>query len=83
MFKPPPLDEVIEKLRELAETSPLRDFERNAKLLLGSFFERLDLITRDEFEALRESVQLLRQEVVRLHERVAALEGEERGEERG
>ncbi len=75
MLTPLPMfDELAKKLREIAETSPLRDFEKNAKLLLGSMFERLDLVTRDEFDALRESVQHLRTEVARLHERLAGLE---------
>ena len=74
VLKPPAFDEVAQKLRELAETSPLRDFEKNAKLLMASMFERMDLVTREEFEALRESLHHLRQETARLHERVAQLE---------
>lgn len=74
VVKPPAFDELAQKLKELAETSPLRDFEKNAKLLLASMFERLDLVPREEFEALRESLHHTRQELAKLHERVALLE---------
>lgn len=83
VIKPPAFEELTQKLRELAETGPLRDFEKNAKLLLASMFERMDLVTREEFEALRESLLHTRQELAKLHERVARLEaklGDQEGE---
>ncbi len=74
VIKPPAFEEVTQKLRELAETGPLRDFEKNAKLLLAAMFEKMDLVTREEFDALRESLTHTRQELARLHERLARLE---------
>ena len=50
MSTPRFLDEIGAKLSELAANSPVRDFEKNAKAMLGGAFSKLDLVTRDEFE---------------------------------
>lgn len=79
MNAPPMFDELAQKLKQLAETSPLKDFEKNAKALLGSMFERMDLVTREEFEAQRELVIKLRQELAELERRVGLLEAQVAG----
>ncbi|CUB06442.1 MAG: accessory factor UbiK family protein [Tepidiphilus sp.] len=76
MNPPPMFDELAQKLKHLAETSPLKDFEKNAKALLASMFERMDLVTREEFEAQRELVVKLRQELAELERRVGLLEAQ-------
>ncbi|WP_332675454.1 accessory factor UbiK family protein [Aromatoleum sp.] len=70
------LDELGAKLSELASSNPARDFEKNAKALLGSAFGKLDLVTREEFDIQREVLAHARQKLVELEERVAALESE-------
>lgn len=70
------LDELGAKLSELAASNPARDFEKNAKALLGSAFGKLDLVTREEFDVQREVLVHARQKLVELEERVAALESE-------
>ena len=79
MNPPPMFDELAQKLKQLAETSPLKDFEKNAKALLASMFERMDLVTREEFEAQRELVIKLRQELAELERRVGLLEAQVAG----
>jgi BMFP domain-containing protein YqiC len=56
-----------DRLGELLRNSPAGDLERNLRATLGQTFQRLDLVTRDEFD-----VQLER--LARLQERVAQLE---------
>lgn len=70
------LDELGAKLSELAASNPARDFEKNAKALLGSAFGKLDLVTREEFDVQREVLAHARQKLVELEERVAELESE-------
>lgn len=70
------LDELGAKLSELAASNPARDFEKNAKAMLGSAFGKLDLVTREEFDVQREVLAHARQKLVELEERVAALEAE-------
>ena len=76
MAGPRILDELGAKLSELAASNPARDFEKNAKALLGSAFGKLDLVTREEFDIQREVLAHARQKLVELEERVAALESE-------
>lgn len=76
MAGPRILDELGAKLSELAASNPARDFEKNAKALLGSAFGKLDLVTREEFDIQREVLAGARQKLVELEERVAALESE-------
>ena len=70
------LDDIGAKLSELAASNPARDFEKNAKALLGSAFGKLDLVTREEFDVQREVLAHARQKLVELEDRVAALESE-------
>ncbi|NMG00211.1 accessory factor UbiK family protein [Aromatoleum toluolicum] len=70
------LDDIGAKLSELAASNPARDFEKNAKALLGSAFGKLDLVTREEFDVQREVLVHARQKLAELEDRVAALESE-------
>ena len=74
MSTPRFLDEIGAKLSELAANSPVRDFVKNAKAMLGGAFSKLDLVTRDEFEIQREVLANARQKLVELEARVAELE---------
>lgn len=56
-----------QKLLEMFRASPAADLERNIKALMGQTFNKLELVTRDEFEI---QVELLRA----LRARVEALE---------
>ena len=76
MAGPRILDEIGSKLSELAAGNPARDFEKNAKALLGSMFGRLDLVTREEFDVQRELLAHTRQKLAELEDRVAGLERE-------
>ncbi|MBD5804100.1 Membrane fusogenic activity protein [Azoarcus sp. Aa7] len=70
------LDEIGAKLSELAASNPAKDFEKNAKALLGSAFGKLDLVTREEFDVQREVLAHARQKLAELEDRVVALESE-------
>lgn len=57
------------RLAELLRASPAADLERNLKALLSQTFQRLELVTREEFEVERERLE-------RLQRRIEALERE-------
>jgi len=54
------------------------DVERIARALLGQAFQRLDLVTRDEFDAQLERVARLQQRIAQLEE---ALEQSKRSQQ--
>lgn len=59
------------KLGELLRNSPAADLERNLRALLAQTFQKLELVTREEFELERERLALL-------DARVSALEDHRR-----
>ncbi|MFP5407550.1 MAG: accessory factor UbiK family protein [Gammaproteobacteria bacterium] len=65
------------RLSELLRNSPARDLERNLRATLGQTFQKLDLVTRDEFDAQLERLSRLQERVTQLEE---ALEQRKRTE---
>lgn len=82
MTRPPLLDELGARLRNLAEQTPLADLDRNARAMLASTLSRLDLVTREEFDAQARVLAHTREKLELLEARVQALE-DARGAESG
>lgn len=68
------LDEVNERVKAALAQSPAADLEKNLKALLASFFNRLDLVTREEFDVQREVLLRARAKLEELEAKVAELE---------
>jgi len=78
MSKPTPqalIADLQERLAGLLRNSPAGDLERNLRAVLGQTFQRLDLVTRDEFDAQLERMARLQERIVRVEQ---ALEDKER-----
>ena len=67
-------DELQARLRELLVNSPAADIEKNMRLMLGSFFTRLDLVTREDFDHQVRLLARTREMLDAMEARVAALE---------
>ena len=74
MENPKFLDEIAARLNETVSSSPLKDFEKNARALLGQGFAKLDLVTREEFDLQTELLARTRRKLEELEAHVAALE---------
>ena len=74
MFNPKFFDEISAKLSELAEKSPAKDIEKNARALLAQGFSKLDLVTREEFDIQTQLLSRTVEKLAELEARVAALE---------
>ena len=59
-----------QKLLEMFRASPAADLERNIKALMGQTFNKLELVTRDEFEIQVELLRALRTRVEALEARL-------------
>ena len=68
------LDELTARMRELFAQSPAADLERNMRSLLTTFFGKLDLVTREEFDLQRQVLLRTREKLERLEAQVAELE---------
>jgi ubiquinone biosynthesis accessory factor UbiK len=74
-MQPPKLiEELSARLTSLIESSPVKDIEKNVRTAMGGVFNRLDLVTREEFEVQSELLLRTREQLVALEKRVAALE---------
>lgn len=62
------------KINELLTQSPAKDIEKNLRALLASFFSKLDLVTREEFDVQARLLERSRELISALEARVAELE---------
>ena len=70
------LDEIGSKVSEIVAQSPAKDIEKNLRVLLTGVFNRMDLVTRDEFDVQQEVLQRTREKLVILESKVSALESQ-------
>ena len=74
MLDPKALEELSARLSAVIAASPAADIEKNARALLASFFSRLDLVSREEFDVQAQVLQRTREKLDALEKRVAQLE---------
>ena len=74
MTDPRLIDEIGARLSEVLAASPARDVEKNVRALLASFFDRFDLVTRDDFEAQKRVLERAHSRIGELEKRLGELE---------
>lgn len=62
------------RFSDLLKNSPARDVERNMRAMLSQGFSKLDLVTREEFDAQTQVLVRTRTRLEELERRVAELE---------
>ena len=67
-------EELSGKISALLAQSPAKDLEKNLRALMTSFFGRLDLVTREEFNVQAALLARSREQLGALESRVAELE---------
>ena len=67
-------EELSGKISALLAQTPAKDAEKNLRALLVSFFARLDLVTREEFDVQAKLLARSREQVNALEARLAELE---------
>ena len=67
-------EELSGKISALLAHSPAKDAEKNLRALLASFFTKLDLVTREEFDVQARLLARSREQIGALEARVAELE---------
>ena len=70
-------EEISSKLVDTIAQSPAKDLEKNVKSLMGSAFNRMDLVTREEFDIQQQVLIKTRELLTQLEQRVAVLEAEQ------
>lgn len=68
------LDDMQKRIQSLVANTPLNDIEKNVKAVLTQGFNKLDLVTREDFDRQVKLTQRLRERLETLEVRVANLE---------
>lgn len=74
MVDPRLLDELGERIGEAARQSPAQDLEKNLRALLAAFFDRYDVVLREDFEVQKKLLERAQAKLADLEARLAALE---------
>jgi len=69
-----PLDELRHRISQALRDSPAQDIEKNLHALLGAFFDRFDLATREDLDVQRKLLERAQAKLAALESRVAELE---------
>jgi BMFP domain-containing protein YqiC len=67
-------DELGSRIDEALRESPAQDIEKNLRALLAAWFDRLDLVLREDFEVQRKLLERAQAKLAELEARIAELE---------
>ena len=79
MLDPKKMEEFSAKLGAISAASPVADIEKNVRALLSTFFAKLDLVSREEFDIQAQVLLRTREKLDALEARVAKLEANDSG----
>ena len=68
------LDELGDRVSEAMRRSPAQDVEKNLRALLAAFFDRFDLVAREDFEVQKRLLERAQGKLAALEARIAELE---------
>jgi BMFP domain-containing protein YqiC len=67
-------DELRSRIDDALRNSPTRDIEKNLRALLAAWFDRLDLVLREDFEVQKKLLERAQAKLAELEARIAELE---------
>jgi len=68
------LDELSERINAALRDSPAPDIEKNLRALLLAWFDRLDLVVREDFEVQKKLLERAQAKLAELEARLGELE---------
>jgi BMFP domain-containing protein YqiC len=69
-----PLDDLRQRISQALRDSPAQDLEKNLHALLGAFFDRFDLATREDLDVHKKLLERAQAKLAALEARIAELE---------
>ena len=67
-------DDLSERINEALRNSPAQDFEKNLRAMLAGWFDRMDLVLREDFEVQKQLLERAQAKLAELEARIAELE---------
>ncbi len=71
-------EDLNQRIADALRNSPAADIEKNVRAMLGTWFDRLDLVTREDFEVQKKLLERANAKLAELEARLAELEGRAR-----
>ena len=70
------LNEISSNIKEIVNSSPLADMDKNIHALIQSAFTKMELVSREEFDVQAEVLRNTREKLVLLEKKLAELEAQ-------
>lgn len=67
-------EELRQRLDEALRASPAQDIEKNLRAILAAWFDRLDLVLREDFDVQKRLLERAHAKLAELEARIAELE---------
>lgn len=67
-------DDLRGRIDEALRNSPAQDIEKNLRALLAAWFDRLDLVLREDFDVQKKLLERAQAKLAELEARIAELE---------
>jgi BMFP domain-containing protein YqiC len=67
-------EELRSRIDQALRDSPAQDVEKNIRALLAAWFERMDLVLREDFEVQKKLLERAQAKLTELEARIAELE---------
>ena len=67
-------DDLGARISDALRDSPVQDVEKNVRALLAAWFDRMDLVLREDFEAQQKLLERAQAKLAELEARIAELE---------
>ncbi len=74
MFNSSKIEELSNKIKEMAASSPLADMDKNIHALIKGALTKMELVTREEFDVQTEVLRHAREQLAALEAKLEALE---------
>ena len=74
MFNSSKIEELSNKIKEMAASSPLADMDKNIHALIKGALTKMELVTREEFDVQTEVLRHAREQLATLEAKLEALE---------
>jgi ubiquinone biosynthesis accessory factor UbiK len=68
-------EELRGRIDQALRDSPAHDVEKNIRALLSAWFERMDLVLREDFEVQKKLLERAQAKLAELEARISQLEG--------
>jgi ubiquinone biosynthesis accessory factor UbiK len=67
-------EDLSERINEALRNSPAQDIEKNLRALLATWFDRMDLVLREDFEVQKKLLEAAQAKLAELEARLDRLE---------